>query len=94
MYFSPDSVRQRFERQSTSQPNLSLTLPIVYERMDRTRWEYFVVTVDLREEAPLSSDRLNELGSEGWLLSSALEEPARQPDHPPRYIHYYFVRAA
>jgi hypothetical protein len=78
--------------QPPAQP-FSLPLPIVYERVtDRARWEYRVVSVDLREEPPLDEERLGALGAEGWLLAGAIQPPvARDVSHT---IIYYFVRQA
>lgn len=78
--------------QPPTQP-FALPLPIVYERVtERAHWEYRVVSVDLREEAPLDEERLAALGAEGWLLAGAIQPPsARETAHT---IVYYFVRQA
>ncbi len=78
--------------QPSSQP-FTLPMPIVYERVtERVRWEYRVVSVDLREEPPLDEERLNALGAEGWLLTEAIRPPSvRDVSH---IINYYFVRQA
>lgn len=69
----------------------ALHVPMVYENVPASpqQWEYRVVSVDLREEAPLDEERLSELGAQGWLLVGVLE-----PSHPesrPR-VYYYFAR--
>ncbi len=78
--------------QPPAQP-FALPLPIVYEQVtDRTKWEYRVVSVDLREEPPLDDERMAALGAEGWLLAGAVQPPgARDVSHT---IIYYFVRQA
>lgn len=78
--------------QTPAQP-FSLPMPIVYERVtERARWEYRVVSVDLREEPPLDEERLGALGAEGWLLAGAIQPPGtRDASHT---IVYYFVRQA
>ncbi len=72
---------------------LALPLPMVYERVkqERARWEYTVVSIDPRDEAPLTEARLGELGADGWLLAS-VQELAVSPSS--RRIFYYFVRQA
>jgi len=78
--------------QPPTQP-FSLPMPIVYERItERVRWEYRVVSVDLREEPPLDEERLSALGAEGWLLASAVQPPSARDDA--HTIVYYFVRQA
>ena len=78
---SPDAQRQ---------PSM-LSMPIVYEAAEPQRWAYRVVTIDPREEEPLSEERLAELGNEGWLLAGIFHHTIGQ--HTTRVL-YYFVRAA
>ncbi len=68
----------------------SIPTPVVFERADAPRaiWEYRVEEVDLREAPPLSEATLNDLGREGWLLASLVEDAKRSR------LHYHFVRAA
>ncbi|HEX8731531.1 MAG TPA: hypothetical protein VF725_05665 [Ktedonobacterales bacterium] len=78
--------------QPTSQP-FGLPLPIVYEQTsERVRWEYHVVSVDLREEPPLDEERLAALGAEGWLLAGIVPLPDTR--EATRTLIYYFVRQA
>ncbi|MEO7001228.1 MAG: hypothetical protein ABI068_05470 [Ktedonobacterales bacterium] len=92
MTYLPDHARRALAHlEEAAKPGVTLPLPIVYERIAPTRWEYKVVTRDPREEAPLDEEQLQALGAEGWLLASILEEPGPQGV---RRIHYYFVRAA
>ncbi len=77
--------------QSSDKPFMLSSIPVVPVSPAPTRWEYRVVAVDLREEAPLDAARLNDLGTEGWLLAGMLEEPTRSGAAP--RIHYYFVRS-
>jgi hypothetical protein len=69
----------------------AIPMPMVYEDVPQTpaQWEYRVLTIDTREEEPLSVAQLNELGSEGWLLIGVLNLQERSRVTP---IHYYFVR--
>jgi len=76
--------------QSSDKPFMLSSIPVVPVAPAQARWEYRVVAVDLREEAPLDATRLNELGTEGWLLAGMLEEQTRSGAAP--RIHYYFVR--
>lgn len=64
--------------------------PVVYEPAPPARWEYRVVTVDLREEAPLD-DRLGTLGAEGWILTCVVTLPSGSD--PARRLLYHFARA-
>ena len=68
-----------------------LPLPIVYEKVPvaPAHWEYRVLTIDTREEALPDGARLNELGSEGWLLVGMLDQQAGGSS---RFVQYYFVR--
>jgi|HubBroStandDraft_4_1064222.scaffolds.fasta_scaffold1030876_1 hypothetical protein len=79
----------------------AIPMPMVYEDVPLipAQWEYRVLTIDTREEAPLTVERLNEMGSEGWLLIGVLNLPdgsvpedSRQRRRPEAPIHYYFVR--
>jgi hypothetical protein len=69
----------------------SLPMPIVYEDVPQlpTRWEYRVLTIDAREEALPDAPALNEMGEEGWLLISVVEQ--RHQSGGAR-VHFYFVR--
>jgi hypothetical protein len=76
-------------------PDKPFTLPptpVVFAPSELPHWEYHVVTIDLREAAPLDTVHLNELGGGGWLLVGMHDEPTRAGAAP--RIHYYFVRAA
>ncbi len=78
--------------QPPTQP-FSLPIPIVYERgADHARWEYRVVTIDLREQTPLDDERLGALGAEGWLLVGAIQPPGAHD--AAQSIIYYFARQA
>jgi hypothetical protein len=83
------SSRQNLAGQNDVQ--LSRHIPMVYERVrvSPLLWEYRVVSVDTREEGLLDETRLNELGSQGWLLANVLEQ--RLSESGAR-IHYHFVR--
>lgn len=65
--------------------------PVVFERAAPQRWEYRVITIDPREDEPLSEARLGELGAEGWLLAGTAQYPVSSSAVR---IAYYFVRAA
>ncbi|HLY29459.1 MAG TPA: hypothetical protein VKQ36_00395 [Ktedonobacterales bacterium] len=94
-YFGPHRVRQPGALEYAERPEtpLMLPLPMVYERIkqERARWEYTVVSIDPRDEAPLTEARLSELGAEGWLLTSVQELAVSQSS---RRVFYYFVRQA
>jgi len=70
---------------------LTLHVPMVYENVPAStlHWEYRVLSVDTREEELLDEARLNELGTQGWMLVSVLDQ--RQAGSGSR-VHYYFVR--
>jgi len=70
---------------------LSMPLPIVYENIPVTppAWEYAVLTIDTREMSLPDAALLNERGSQGWLLTSVLEQKTSDGT---RFVHYYFVR--
>lgn len=79
----------------------AIPMPMVYEDVPLipAQWEYRVWTIDTREEAPLTVEQLNEMGSDGWLLIGVLNMPGssvpegsvpkRRQETP---VHYYFVR--
>jgi hypothetical protein len=50
-------------------------VPMVYEEAPAVpwKWEYHVLSIDLREYDLPSIDELNELGSQGWLLVGVLQ---------------------
>ena len=54
----------------------SLHVPMVYEQMplEPVRWEYHVLTVDVREMDVPDASQLNELGAKGWLLVGILDQ--------------------
>ena len=54
----------------------SLHVPMVYEQMplEPVRWEYHVLTVDVREMDVPDMAQLNELGAQGWLLVGILDQ--------------------
>ena len=68
-----------------------LPLPMVYENVPDipTNWEYKVLTVDTREMDLPDVAALNELGDQGWLLTSVLDQ---RTSHGSTFVHYYFVR--
>ena len=78
-----------FAGQNDVQP--ALHVPMVYESVaiSPRQWEYHVLSVDIREEAPLDEARLKELGEQSWLLVGVLEQ--RQDGMTSR-VYYYFVR--
>ena len=53
----------------------SVPIPMVYESVQNepVRWEYRVLTIDVREDDLPSTEQLNELGSQGWLLVGILD---------------------
>ncbi len=83
----------RIQSSSTPEVRSSAFVPMVYEQVKRepVRWEYHVLTIDLREEAAVGAERLNALGTEGWILAGVLDE--RKGENGQR-IHYYFMRQA
>ena len=86
----PLSVKRRIH--NLEQNSIGFTPKImVYEDtpIDPIRWEYHVLTIDTHERALPDSDRLNELGREGWLLNGVLNEGAAGAVS---LVHYYFVR--
>lgn len=69
-----------------------VTTPIVFEPAAPAKFEYRVLSIDLREEAPLEDERLSALGAEGWILTSILTLPVR--DNPAARLLYHFLRSA
>lgn len=69
----------------------SVHVPMVYEQVpvEPAHWEYRVLTVDAREEDLPDAARLNELGSQGWLLVGVLDQGATGRSS---LVNYYFVR--
>ena len=63
----------------------------VYEDVpvEPARWEYHVLTIDSNSRSLPDEERLNELGSEGWLLVGVLNQ-GHTGDVA--LVHYYFVR--
>ncbi len=82
-------LRQYMSGQPDVQP--ALHVPTVYESVpvELPEWEYQTITVDAREEGLLPAERLNELGQEGWLLISVLDQGTTGRSSQ---VHYYFVR--
>ena len=56
----------------------SLHVPMVYEQLpvEPVHWEYHVMIVDVREMDVPDTARLNELGTQGWLLVGILDQRA------------------
>ena len=54
----------------------SVPIPMVYENVqpEPVRWEYRVLTIDTREEDLPSTEQLNEMGNQGWLLVGILDQ--------------------
>lgn len=54
----------------------SVPIPMVYESVQNepVRWEYRVLTIDVREEDLPSTEQLNELGNQGWVLVGILDQ--------------------
>ena len=88
MWFKTPSW-QKIAGQTDVQP--SLHVPMVYERVPSSPWlwEYRVLSVNTREEPLPNTESLDELGNQGWLLISVLEQ--RLTTSGSR-IHYHFVR--
>ena len=78
-----------FAGQNDVQP--ALHIPMVYENIDTDpqHWEYRVVSVDAREEKLPAEAVLDELGAQGWMLVSVLEQSRAESSS---FVHYYFVR--
>lgn len=83
------SVWKHFAGQNDVQPTLHI--PMVYENVpyNAPRWEYRVLSVDTREEALPDETYLNELGAQGWMLISVLEQRRSESGS---LVHYYFAR--
>ena len=82
-------IQRYMSGQTDNQPTLHM--PMVYENVpvEQPKWDYQVITVDAREEGLLPAERLNALGTEGWLLVGMLDQGAT--GHGSQ-VHYYFVR--
>jgi len=89
MLFTTNASWKHFAGQNDVQS--ALHIPMVYESVPSSpaQWEYHVVDLDLREKQALTAAELNELGKQGWLLVSVMEE--RVSNEGVR-VHYYFVR--
>ena len=63
-------------------------VPMVYEKFEPapTRWEYHMLTVDIREQELPDTTQLNELGSKGWILVNVVDQTTSS------YVYFYFVR--
>jgi hypothetical protein len=87
------SISRSFFRPMSGQQDVKPTLPVpmVYEnvQVEPTRWEYRVLFIDTREVDVPDVAKLNELGTEGWLLTSVLDLEAPRGG---TLVHYYFVR--
>jgi hypothetical protein len=83
------SLWRPFAGQNDVQPTLHV--PIVYENVQASVpcWEYRVVSVDAREEKLPAEAVLDELGAQGWMLVSVLEQSRAESGS---LVHYYFVR--
>lgn len=81
----PRSPWKVFDGQNDVLPGIHV--PMIYERVPASLpdWEYHILSIDMREAAPPDEETLNELGKQGWLLVSVLEQRGS-------LIHYYFVR--
>lgn len=68
-----------------------LRVPMVYESVPVSppNWEYHVLSVDMREGQLPDVATLNELGQQGWLLVSTLEQRVSESN---LRVYYYFVR--
>ncbi|MEO7018554.1 MAG: hypothetical protein ABI234_00190 [Ktedonobacteraceae bacterium] len=66
-------------------------VPMVYESIPASlpNWEYHVLSVDTREAQLPDEATLNDLGKQGWLLVSTLEQRVAEGS---LCVHYYFVR--
>jgi hypothetical protein len=84
-------LRFGFTREEPGPGTSRQPTPVVFEPASPQRWEYRVVAIDTREEAPLDDARLNTLGAEGWLLAGVITLPGRSDA---QHILYHFVRSA
>jgi hypothetical protein len=67
----------------------SFPIPMIYEHAPEPAWEYHVLTIDTATESLPAAEQLNELGHEGWILVSVLDE---RNSGKGQYVHYYFSR--
>jgi hypothetical protein len=69
----------------------SLPIPTVYEQVPSrpVHWEYQVLSIETRETPFLSTENLNVLGKEGWMMVGLQDERATGHDTK---VHYYFMR--
>jgi len=83
------SVWRHIAGQNDVQPILHV--PMIYEDIPASapRWEYRVLRVDTREEGLPDQASLNELGAQGWILVSVLEQSRAESGS---LVYYYFVR--
>jgi hypothetical protein len=83
------SIWRHFTGQNDVQPILHV--PMIYENLPYSapRWEYRVLRVDAREEGLPDQAYLNELGAQGWMLVSVLEQSRSESGS---IVYYYFVR--
>lgn len=82
------SAWKHFAGQNDVQPTLHV--PMVYETVPYSapRWEYRVLSVDTREENLPDQAYLNELGAQGWMLVSVLDQRRSESGS---IVHYYFA---
>lgn len=66
-------------------------VPMVYEKVvsKPAPWEYQLLSIDTRAAALPDEERLNALGSEGWILAGMLDERVSSSGHS---VYYYFAR--
>jgi hypothetical protein len=84
--FARSLSSQRLEK---PEGRMAVHIPMVYEKVtpQPMRWEYYVLTIDTREQSLADAGRLNKLGQEGWILAGIVDEKERG-----LLVHYYFVR--
>lgn len=85
-------VQSSWSRMSEkAEGRISGYVPMVYEKVvpKPIPWEYQVLSIDTREAALPDEERLNALGSEGWMLAGMLDERVSGSG---RIVHYYFAR--
>ncbi len=78
--------------QKPEQPNLGFVPQLmVYEEVpvEPARWEYAVLTIDTNQRSLPDTERLNELGREGWLLNGVVQQAIAGDTS---LVHYYFIR--